>query len=157
MAHSEKLAVRILSLLLMLVRKNNHQRGRFRRDLRRATLYSIQLSEWMAQSASSFIGLIDAVAFHKGYGNPASRLIAKAWATSRNTATSIMTSSRGFEIMPRETISVVAPAGGWLTSRRTMNAPVAESERAAARILGQKIPGCTPNGSAPAPVATNAA
>jgi len=56
-----------------------------------------------------------------------------------------MASSLGFEIIPRETINVVALAGGWLTSRRTMNAPVAESERAAASTLGQKIPGCSPN------------
>ncbi len=37
----------------------------------------------------------------------------------------MMTSSRGFEVIPREIISVVAPAGGWLTPRRTINAPVA--------------------------------
>ena len=35
-------------------------------------------------------------------------------------------------------------------------APVAASERAAARIRGQKIPGCAPNGRAPAPVTTKA-
>jgi hypothetical protein len=43
----------------------------------------------------------------------------------------------GLEMMPNDTISVVAPAGGWLARNRIINAPVAESERAAAMILGQ--------------------
>jgi hypothetical protein len=32
----------------------------------------------------------------------------------------------GFARIPRETIMVVAPAGGWLTRSRTMMAPVSE-------------------------------
>src|SRR5579885_1938949 len=38
-----------------------------------------------------------------------------------------------------------------------MKAPVAESERDAASTLGQKLHGCAPKGTAPAPVATKAA
>ena len=41
-----------------------------------------------------------------------------------------MISSPGLEIIPRETISVVAPADGWLIARRTRKAPVVETERA---------------------------
>ena len=40
-------------------------------------------------------------------------------------------------MMPSDTMRVAgAPAGGWLTRNRTMNAPVAESERAAAKTVG---------------------
>jgi hypothetical protein len=47
-----------------------------------------------------------------------------------------MTRSLGREMMPSETMRVVAPAGGWLTRNRTINAPVAESESAAAKTVG---------------------
>jgi hypothetical protein len=36
----------------------------------------------------------------------------RACATRRKTATSIMSNALGFEMMPSETMSVVAPAGG---------------------------------------------
>lgn len=47
-----------------------------------------------------------------GYGSPASRLMASACAVSRITATSIVTRYSGLEMIPSETIIVVAPAGG---------------------------------------------
>jgi len=43
----------------------------------------------------------------------------------------------GFGDDPEETIIVVAPAGGWLTRRSTMMAPVSESESAADKTRGQ--------------------
>ena len=49
-----------------------------------------------------------------------------------------MTSSRGRQMIPREMITVAGPAGGWLTSNRTMQAPVAAIERAIARIRGRR-------------------
>ena len=40
-------------------------------------------------------------------------------------------------MIPKETISVVAPAGGWLTRSKTINAPVDANERDAAITRGQ--------------------
>jgi len=52
-------------------------------------------------------------------------------------AASIIASAFGLEMMPSETINVVAPAGGWSACSRTMNAPVAERDSAAARTRDQ--------------------
>jgi hypothetical protein len=57
-------------------------------------------------------GLGFSLYLQSGYGSPASRLMTMACATRRKTATSIMTNALGFEMMPSETMSVVAPAGG---------------------------------------------
>lgn len=62
------------------------------------------------------------------------RLIVQAWTVRTMTATSITTRYSGLVRMPSETISVVAPAGGWLTRSSTMTAPVAASESPAAMI-----------------------
>ena len=55
------------------------------------------------------------------------------------------------------TIRVVTRAGGWLARNRIINAPDVESESVAAMVLGQKMPGCSPNGNVTAPVNSNAA
>ncbi len=114
------------------------------------------LRERLSRRHDSLLSLAIRSSVPQRIGDSGETIDCQSCATSRNTAASIMTSSRGRQMIPRETISVVAPAGGWPTSNRTIQAPVAASESAAARIRGQKIPRCTPNGRAPAPVTTKA-
>src|SRR5215467_5506249 len=72
-----------------------------------------------------------------GYLTPVSRLMMIACPTSKATATSRTTRYAGLLINPRDTINVVAPAGGWGTPRRIISAPVVARERAVARTLVQ--------------------
>src|SRR5207247_6539508 len=72
-----------------------------------------------------------------GYLTPVSRLMMIACATSRPTAASRTTRYAGLLTMPRETINVVAAAGGCGTLRRIISAPVVARDRAAATILAQ--------------------
>jgi hypothetical protein len=60
-------------------------------------------------------------------------------------------------MMPSETMKVVAPAGGWLTRNRTINAPVAESDRAAAKTVGPWNPVRNAKAGPEATVTENAA
>jgi hypothetical protein len=74
---------------------------------------------------------------HNGYLTPVSRLIIIAWTTSRATPASRTTRYAGLLTSPRDTINVVAAAGGWGTFRRIISAPVERRDSAAARILAQ--------------------
>src|SRR5262249_10898779 len=67
----------------------------------------------------------------RGYSSPARRLIAIAWTARSITAASMINKYKGLVTIPREMISVVAPAGGWGALRRIIKAPVAERESAA--------------------------
>src|SRR5579884_4364782 len=58
---------------------------------------------------------------------------------------------------PRETISVVAPAGGWPTFSSTIAAPVTPSEAAAARTRIELTPSAVTGGALVNPVAHSAA
>ena len=72
-----------------------------------------------------------------GYRTPVSRLMMIACTTSRPTAASRTTRYAGLLTTPRETINVVAAAGGCGTFSRIISAPVVASDRAVARILVQ--------------------
>ena len=78
---------------------------------------------------------------------PISRLIPMARRASRPTATSMMSKWKGEVIIPRDTMSVVAPAGGCVTRHRTMRAPVAASDRDVASRRGQLTPSLMAEGA----------
>src|SRR5215467_6809025 len=70
-----------------------------------------------------------------GYLTPVSRLMMIACPTSRATPTSRTTRYAGLLTTPRDTINVVAAAGGCATFRRIISAPVVARDKATARIL----------------------
>ena len=70
-----------------------------------------------------------------GYLTPVSRLMMIACTTSRATPASRTTRYAGLVTTPRDTIYVVAAAGGCGTFRRIISAPVVARDKAAARIL----------------------
>ena len=72
-----------------------------------------------------------------GYLTPVIRLIMIACNTSRATPASRTARYAGLLTMPRDTINVVAAAGGCGTFRRIISAPVVARDRATARILVQ--------------------
>src|SRR5262245_19498534 len=75
-----------------------------------------------------------------GYGTPASRLMASPWSTSRKTANIRPASCHGSSRIPSETISVVAPAGGWGTRAQTITPLVRPRESAAAPTRDAETP-----------------
>ena len=68
---------------------------------------------------------------------PARRLITMPCPTINTTAIINTVSWAGVFRMPSDTISVVAPAGGWGTLNHTMNPLVRPSDTAAAPTRGQ--------------------
>src|ERR1041385_3863907 len=72
-----------------------------------------------------------------GYLTPVNRLMMIAWTTSKATAASRTIRYAGLLTNPRDTINVVAAAGGCGTFKRIISAPVVARDRATDSILTQ--------------------